>query len=92
MSLTQLLLMPVFIQVGLTFALLFRLGPARLDALRRGDVKLEDVSLGQKAWPARVTQIANAHDNQYQLPLLLYALVLLALVLRKVDWLIVSGA
>ncbi len=92
MSQNQLLLVPVLVQIALTFGLLFWLGPARLDALRRGEVKLEDVALGQSAWPERITQIANAHNNQYQLPVLLYALVLLALVLRKVDWLIVAGA
>jgi hypothetical protein len=92
MSMTTALLIPVFVQIGLTFALLSMLGPARLEALRRGDVKLEDISLGEKAWPPRVTQIANAHDNQYQLPVLLYALVLLALVLHKVDLPLVAGA
>lgn len=92
MSHATLLLIPVFIQVALTFALLFWLGPARVGALRRGEVKLKDIALGQSAWPDRITQIANAHNNQYQLPVLLYVLVLLALVTRKADLPLVAGA
>ena len=92
MSHNQLLLIAVFIQVGLTFALLFWLGPARVGALKRGEVKLKDIALGQNAWPAAITQIANAHNNQYQMPVLFYALVALALVTRKVDLWLVAGA
>ena len=92
MSLFQLLLLPVFLQVGLTFALLFWMGPARVGALRRGEVKLKDVALGQNAWPDHITQIANTHNNQYQLPVLFYVLVLLTLVTRKTDFVLVAGA
>lgn len=92
MDLYQLLLIPVFVQVGLTFALLFWLGPARVGALRRGEVKLKDVALGQSAWPDPITQIANAHNNQYQLPVLFYVVVLLALVTRKADMVLAAAA
>ncbi len=92
MSLLQLLLIPVFVQVGLTFVLLFWLGPARVGALRRGEVKLKDIALGQNAWPDHITQIANTHNNQYQLPVLFYVVVLTALVLSKADMPLVTGA
>lgn len=92
MSNPTLLLIPVFIQVALTFGVLFWLGPARVGALQRGEAKLKDVALGQSAWPDRITQIANTHNNQYQLPVLFYVLVLLALVVRKVDLVLVAGA
>ena len=88
----RLLLLPMFLQVALTMGLLFWLGPARVGALRRGEVKLEDIALGQNAWPERITQIANAHNNQYQLPVLFYAAVLLALVTRKVDFVLIACA
>lgn len=92
MTLFHLLLLPVFVQVAMTFALLFWMGPARVGALQRGEVKLKDIALGQKAWPDRVTQISNTHDNQYQLPVLFYVAVLLALVTRKTDFVLVAGA
>jgi hypothetical protein len=79
------LLLPVFIQVGLTFALLFTLGPKRVAAVKRGDVKLKDIVLGQKAWPAGITQLSQSFDNQFQLPVLFYVLIGLALVTGKAD-------
>jgi hypothetical protein len=35
----QAVLFPVFVQVALTFALLFWLGPSRVAAVRRGEVR-----------------------------------------------------
>ena len=92
MSQATLFLLPVFIQVTLTFGLLFRLGPARVAALRRGEVKLGDIALGQKAWPVRITQISNTYASQFELPVLFYLLVMLALVTQKTDIWLVAGA
>jgi hypothetical protein len=78
-------LLPVFVQVALTFALLFWMGSARLRALKGREVRVGDIALRQPAWPERPTQISNAYDNQFQLPLLFYALVPLALITRKAD-------
>lgn len=92
MSLETLFVLSLLVQVALTIGLLFRLGPARVDAVRRGEVKIKDIALGQNAWPDRVTQISNAYNNQFQLPVLLYSVVLLALVTRKVDIALVGCA
>ena len=88
----QAILAPVFIQVALTFALLFTLGPARVAAVRRGEVKIQDIALGQNAWPDHITQIGNSFANQFQLPVLFYVLVALALVTSKVDAVLTWGA
>jgi len=82
-------LLPVFVQVGLTFFLLFWMGAVRLRALKGREVRLVDIALRQPAWPERPTQISNAYDNQFQLPVLFYALVPLALITRKADLLFV---
>jgi len=92
MNTTELFLIPVFIQVALTFALLFWLGPARVGAVKRGEVKIKDIALGQRVWPERITQISNAYANQFELPVLFYALSILAVVLRKVDLVLLTGA
>src|SRR5262245_47594309 len=92
MSHAALLLVPVFVQVALTFALLFCLGPARVGAMRRGEVKMRDIELGQGACPDRFHQIANSYANQFELPVLFYGLVLLALQTRKVDLWLLGGA
>src|SRR4051812_718711 len=86
------LLSPLFVEVALTFALLFWLGPTRRRALRQGDVTLRDIALGQKAWPQRALQIANAFDNQFQLPVLFYLLTTLVLITRRADLVFVSLA
>ena len=82
-------LLPVFVQVGLTFFLLFWMGAVRLRALKGREVRLGDIALRQPAWPERPTQISNAYDSQFQLPVLFYALVPLALITRKADLLFV---
>ncbi len=85
----QSVLLPVFVQVALTFGLLFAMGRSRVAAVRRGEVKVRDVALGQRNWPERETQLSNAFDNQFQLPVLFYVLVVLALIARKADLLFV---
>ena len=82
-------LLPVFVQVGLTFFLLFWMGAVRLRALKGREVRLGDIALRQPAWPERPTQISSAYDSQFQLPVLFYALVPLALITRKADLLFV---
>ena len=78
-------LLPLFVQVGLTFFLLFWMGTVRVGALRRREVAMADVALRQPSWPERPTRIANAFHNQLELPLLFYVLVILALFTRKAD-------
>src|SRR5919109_2171060 len=81
----QAILVPMFVQVGLTFVLLFWMGALRMRALRLGQVNPEQVRLREPNWPARVTQIANAFHNQLELPVLFYVVVLLALVTETLD-------
>jgi hypothetical protein len=88
MSLASVLL-PLFVQVALTFVLTFWMGNARVGALKRKELKLSDIALGQSNWPARVMQISNNYHNQLQLPVLFYVLVILAWITRKADLLFV---
>lgn len=86
------ILAPVFVQVALTFALLFWMGAVRTEAVRRGEARLRDTALGDPNWPPRVRQISNCYHNQLQLPLLFYVLVILAYDLRKADYVFVIAA
>jgi hypothetical protein len=88
MSITAVLL-PVFVQVALTFLLLMWMGRSRIASLRAGDVKIRDIALGERNWPTRIQQIANSYHNQFELPVLFYAIVALALITRKADLLFV---
>jgi hypothetical protein len=85
----QMVLLPVFVLVGLTFALLLWMAGARRQALVGGETKVGDIVLGQPNWPERATQIGNCFKNQFELPLLLYVLIALALPLRRADLVIV---
>ncbi len=91
MSITAILL-PVYVQVGLTFMLLLWLGNSRVGRLRSGEVKVKDIALGERNWPSRLLQIQNAYHNQFELPVLFYVLVALALITRKADMLFVVMA
>lgn len=86
---TKLLLGAVFVQIALTFALLLWLGRARAVAASRGEVKLRDVALSSDAWSDRIKQIANAFNNQLELPVLFYIAALLAIVTSRVDYAVV---
>jgi hypothetical protein len=85
----QMVLLPVFVLVGLTFFLLLWMAGARRGALVGGQTKIRDIALGQPNWPARATQIGNCFSNQFELPLLFYILIAIALPLRHADLVIV---
>jgi hypothetical protein len=65
-------LLPVFVQVGLTFALLIGMVFRRRNAPVSGETKNPDIALGE-----------------FELPVLFYALIALALPLRHADLFIV---
>jgi hypothetical protein len=85
----QMVLLPVFVLLGLTFALLLWMVGTRRQALVSGETRIRDIALGEPNWPKRTTQIANCYRNQFELPLLLYVLIALALPLRHADLFIV---
>jgi hypothetical protein len=76
------LLLPLFVQVGLTFAIMFSMAVHRRSALSSGEVKPADIALRQQRWPVRATQFANNFHNQLELPVLFYVLVALILITK----------
>jgi len=69
----QMVLLPVFVLVGLAFALLFGMATAR----------------GRSLSGRETTQIGNCFSDQFELPVLFYVLIALALPLRHADFIIV---
>lgn len=86
------ILLPLFVQVALTFVLLFWMASTRIGALKRGETTLGDTALGQPNWPPRVQQICNCYHNQFQLPVLFYVLTIVAIITRHADFLFVVMA
>jgi hypothetical protein len=81
----QTILIPLFVQVVLTFVLLLWMGGLRYRTIRLGQVDPEKVRLREPHWPPRVLQIANAYHNQLELPVLFYVVMLLAMMTETLD-------
>jgi hypothetical protein len=85
----QTVLLPVFVLVGLAFFLLLWMATARTNALKARETSLKDIALRQPNWPEKATQIGNCFSNQFEIPVLFYILIALALPLHKADLFIV---
>jgi hypothetical protein len=85
----QAILMPLFVEVILTFVLLFWMAPLRARDFSSGAVRPEDVALREPNWPKRTTQVANSFSNQFELPILFYVLTILAYVTHQAGILFV---
>jgi len=92
MTIVQWLLLPAFIHVGWIYIVAARMGSAKSRAVREGGVKLGDVAVDNARWPDEVRKVNNNYNNQFELPVLFYAILPLLLMLVKVDWLQVSLA
>ena len=88
----QYVLLPLFVQVLLTFCLYGWMAYHRVSLIRGGAVSPRDVALREPNWPPRVLQISNAVHNQLELPLLFYVLTILAIMTRHADVLFVVMA
>ena len=71
----KLLLTAVFLHVALIFITGYALGGARVKAVRSGEVRLKDIALDNSKWPEALRKRANNYQNQFELPVLFYALV-----------------
>jgi hypothetical protein len=85
----QTVLLPLFVLVLLTFVLGFWTANLRVQAVRSGQVKPRDIALRELNWPPHVLKIANAFQNQLELPLLFYVLTILAWITKQADLLFV---
>jgi hypothetical protein len=83
------ILLPLFVEVALTFALYFWMAFYRVTLIRRGEVHPRDIALRQPNWPIPALQISYAVQNQLELPVLFYVLTILAIISRHADLLFV---
>jgi hypothetical protein len=82
-------LLPVFVLVGLTFALLLWMASARGRAVKAQETSFKDIARGEANWPAKTAQIGDCFSNQFEIPVLFYVLIAFALPLRHADLFIV---
>ena len=81
----QEVLLPLFVEVILTFALLFWLAPLRGRDFSSGVTRPENVALREPNWSQRSLQVGYSYANQFELPVLFYVLTILAWVTRHAD-------
>ena len=85
----QAVLLPLFVEVLLTFGVMFGMMYFRTSTLTRGETRFEDIALREPNWPVRATQFAYAFANQFELPVLFYVLTILEIITRSADLLFV---
>jgi hypothetical protein len=79
----QAILLPLFVEVILTFLLLFWMAPLRARDISSGAVRLEDIALREPNWRKPTMQVANSFSNQFELPVLFYVLTILVYVTHQ---------
>ncbi|MEE9454066.1 MAG: MAPEG family protein [Paracoccaceae bacterium] len=82
----------IFLQVGLTFWAIFSMGLQRVKSLKARETTLQDVALASDGYPDYVKPYQNNVKNQFETPVLLYALVLLSLASGIANWGVALGA
>ena len=85
------ILYPVFVQVLIVFIVGIMMARARGTAIRsmprqRGN---PDLAMGRVEWPDDAAKPANNYANQFELPVLFYAVVAFALITKGADLLMV---
>ena len=81
----QEVLLPLFLEAILTFALLFWLAPLRTIDFSSGVARPENVALREPNWSKRSLQVGHSYSNQFELPVLFYVLTILAWMTRHAD-------
>ena len=85
----QAVLLPLFVEVVLTFVLMLWMGALRGGDFRSGAVRPADVALREPRWPQRTSQAAYSFSNQFELPVLFYVLTILVWVTRHAGYVFV---
>ena len=86
------LLYPVLAQIFWTFVVILMAGRSRVAALRNGVVRLDQIALGNDAWPTEVRARNNNMQNQFETPILFYALAGAAMAVGATGWLMTGLA
>ena len=82
----KLLVLAVALQVLLTLAILVWMGLERVPRVARGEIAVKDIAVTRDAYPLKAQLLSNSFDNQFQLPVLFYLAVLLALWTGGAGW------
>lgn len=83
---TQAILLPLFVEVILTFMLWAGMAALRTRDFNTGVVRPEEIALREPNWSKRTLQFAYAFSNQFEIPVLFYVLTILAYVTHQAGF------
>jgi hypothetical protein len=88
------LLLPVLVQVFLTFTVLILMGRARQRSMVKNRQTLDDndIRLGTVTWSEDAHKHSRNYLSQFELPVLFYAAVAFALILKQTNLLMIALA
>ena len=89
---SKLIFYPVVVQIIITFIIYSRLPAVKKRALENDEVDLVRRPLHDDAWPDEVLKISNNVKNQFESPVLFYALCFMLWALNSVSYLALSAA
>jgi hypothetical protein len=88
----QTVLLPVLVQVLLTFVIYMAMARERSALMRKGEVRWQEVALRQSKWPGHVQRFGDCLENQFEAPVLFYVLAILAIMTKTADLAFVAMA
>jgi hypothetical protein len=88
----QSVIAPVVAQAFLTLTILFVMAYWRFRAVRAGEVKVIDPASSNIGWPRYAAQAQRSFLNQFETPVLFYALIPLVVITKTYDVLFVALA
>jgi hypothetical protein len=84
---------PAFAQVLLSIVVMVMMGKARAASNRARRKSLDDIAMNRpEDWDEQATKVANNFKNQFEIPLLFFAAIAMALALKLVDPVLVAFA
>lgn len=92
MTALSIALICVFVQAALTFLALVRMGKVRVNSHVSKEVSYGDVALDTRNYPDTVKQFQNNVTNQFETPILFYAVVAIGAATDSVSSLVAIGA
>ena len=72
-------------QMTLAFALLIAVGAVRRTAIIERKTTYAEIALDDTRWPENVRKVANCYRNQFELPVIFYALCLMTIMVNAAS-------
>lgn len=86
------LIFPALAQIGWMFVVFGIMFSARRAAFVSKEVRMKDIALSGSAWPDKAKAAANNFSNQFETPVIFFALILIAQEVGAKGWIMVMLA